>query len=223
MGLTVAISTVPSGNMYDSNDTANQTIIDNRIDFLTMHDISIQDVTRVPISYDSDDYCRYREVTDHDKGAGMFDGAVVSADALVTRGRNHALFLPLADCVGAVIYDPCQNILMVSHLGRHSIEQNGGYNSVQFMVDSYGCAPDKLLVWLTPAPDSQTYPMLSFGNRSLKDVTLKQLKSAGILSGNINDNSADTVTDPSYYSHSEYLRGNQAEDGRYAIVAVMND
>lgn len=221
MNLLVALSTVADGNMLIAANQSNAKIVQNRTTWLASKNITIADTTRVRIVYEGNDYCRYREVTASQKGAGMFDGTATAADALVTRLPNHALFLPVADCVGAAIYDPTNQVLMLSHLGRHSLEQNGGYESIMFLVNHYGCDPTKLSVWLTPAPGREKYPLFAFDNRSMKDVTLAQLKSAGVLTENITDDPTDTTTDNRYFSHSEFLQGNQSEDGRYAIVAVM--
>lgn len=222
MRVNVAISTVSDGNMAMSQDLADkEDILQNRSIFLTANDIAIQDTTRVKIVYEGDDYLRYLEVTSEQKGGGMFNGDIVTADALITREPGQALFLPLADCVGAVIFDPNKQILMLSHIGRHSLEQNSGHESVKFLVDHYGCNPIELLVWLTPAPGKEQYPLFAFGNRSFKDVVFEQLQSAGISTKNIVDNPTDTTKDTHYFSHSEFLKGNRPEDGRYAIVAVM--
>ncbi|MBC7943323.1 polyphenol oxidase family protein [Candidatus Saccharibacteria bacterium] len=210
------------GNMAMSQDLADKkSILQNRSIFLTANDIAIQDTTRVKIVYEGDDYLRYHEVTSEQKGGGMFNGDIVTADALVTREPGQALFLPLADCVGAVIFDPNKQILMLSHIGRHSLEQNGGHESVKFLVDHYGCNPNELSVWLTPAPGKERYPLFAFDNRSFKDIVFEQLQSAGISTKNIVDNPTDTTKDARYFSHSEFLKGNRPEDGRYAIVAVM--
>ena len=98
---------------------------------------------------------------------------------------------------------------------------NGGFESVKFLIKHYDCNPNDLLVWLTPAPSADTYPLFVFKGRSIKNTVIHQLQSAGIQSKNIDDNSADTSKDCEYYSHSEFLKGNQTEDGRYAIVAMM--
>lgn len=222
MNLVYAISTVNDGNMAVQQDQANKAkVIDNRSAFLAKLDIKMQNCTRVTTIYEGDNYLRYLEVTEDNKGEGMFDGHVVAADALVTRQPNHGLFLPLADCVGVVIFDPAKQFLMLSHIGRHSLEQLGAQESVKFLVDKYGCRPEELLVWLTPAPGPEKYPLFAFNNRAFKDVVFEQLQSAGIKTENINDDSTDTTSDLRYYSHSEFLAGRQAGDGRYAIVAMM--
>jgi copper oxidase (laccase) domain-containing protein len=112
---------------------------------------------------------------------------------------------------------------MLSHLGRHSLEQNGGFGSVKFLEEHYGSIPNNLQVWLTPAPGPDVYPLYKFDNRSLKNVLYQQMVTAGILEKNVNDNPADTSKDMNYYSHSEFLHGNRNDDGRYAIVAMMQE
>jgi copper oxidase (laccase) domain-containing protein len=221
MKILVGISKADDGNMHIANDKTNKDVISNRKAFLTKNNIDINQTTRISTIYEGNNYRRYYEVSDKQKGDGMFDGNVITADALVTKKLNHALFLPIADCVGAVIFDQTKQVLMLSHLGRHAIEQNGGFESVKFLVDNYGCNSSDLLVWLTPAPGADTYPLFAFDNRSLKDVALEQLQSAGILLKNINDNPADTAKDLSYFSHSEFLKGNRPNDGRFAVVAMM--
>lgn len=222
MRLVYGISTVSDGNMAVQQNQANKAeVIGNRSAFLAKLDIKMQDCTRVTTTYGGDDFLRYAEVNASNKGEGMFDGNVLEADALVTLRPNHGLFLPLADCVGAIIFDPTKHILMLSHIGRHSLEQFGAKESVKFLVDKYDCRPEELLVWLTPAPGLEKYPLYVFDNRSFKDVVFEQLRSAGIKADNINDDPTDTTGDHRYYSHSEFLAGRQADDGRYAVVAIM--
>lgn len=222
MKLTVAISHVADGTMAMYQDLTNkQAVLQNRSTFLQSQNIDPQKTTRVKIVYKGQDYCRYHEVGLDQAGAGMSDSKVITADGLVTRQAGQALFLPLADCVGMVIFDPIKCLLMLSHIGRHSLEQNGGYKSVKFLVDGYNSDPSELLIWLTPAPGQASYPLFAFNNRSFKDVVFEQLKSAGIIEANITDNPTDTTTDRSYYSHSEYLKGNRSVDGRYAVVALI--
>lgn len=217
----VFISTVDDGNMLIPDDRSNQTIAQNRATFLQKHDIDIAASTRVNITYDTKDFCRYLEVSHKDQGLGMIDDDAQSADALITTLPDHALLLPLADCVGTVLYDSKHHVLMLSHLGRHSVEQQGGQKSVAYLQDHYRSDPADILVWLTPAPGKEKYPMWAFDNRSIKSVVLEQLTSSGVLIENITDNTADTTKDTRYFSHSEYLAGHRETDGRHAIVAMI--
>jgi hypothetical protein len=223
MNVLVEVSKVIDGNMLIRNDLGNIQVRSNRQSFLAKHNIDMKQTTCVNIVYDGNNYKRYYEVSELHKGNGMYNDDNVAADALVTRTSNHALFLPIADCVGAAIFDPTKNILMLSHLGRHSLEQNGGFESINFLIKHYNCNPSDLLVWLTPAPGPDVYPMFAFNDRSIKSVIFQQLLVAGVQEANITDNPADTSKDPDYFSHSEFLKYNQPEDGRYAIVAMMRE
>lgn len=209
--------------MLLKSDKSNPDVILNRQKFLEKNGIDINQTTRVSTIYEGDDYCRYTAVGAEQMGAGMFDGKIDTSDALITIDMEHALFLPIADCIGAVIFDSSKNILMLSHLGRHMLEQNGGYKSVKFLVDNYNVSPADLWVWLSPAPGSDSYPMYKFNNRSLKKVAFEQLKSAGVLLDNITDNTADTSKDSDYFSHSEFLKGSRSNDGDFAMVAMITD
>lgn len=221
MSLIVAISTVADNNMFIPDDRSNKDIAAHRAKFLRKHAITMEQSTRVNITYTTDDFCRYHEVSRSQQGLGMYNDDITPADALITTVSHHALFLPLADCVGAVLYDPVRQVLMVSHLGRHSTEQFGGTKSVEYLKDKYGCKPEDILVWLTPSPGKESYPMWAFDNRSIKSVVIEQLTSAGILDTHITDNPADTTKDSRYFSHSEFLAGRRQVDGRHCIVAMI--
>ncbi len=223
MKLVIAISKVSDGNMLIKSDKENPEVISNRKIFLEKNNIDINQTTLVSTIYEGNDFCRYHEIGTNEKAAGMFDDKVLVADALVTKEMNHALFLPIADCVGAVIYDTKKNILMLTHLGRHALEQNGGYKSVRYLIEDFGCKQSDLKVFLSPAPGVESYPLYNFDNRSLKDVTIEQFESAGVTQKNINVNPADTTKDTDYFSHSKFLKGNQQTDGRFAIVAMMTN
>ncbi|HEY5695620.1 MAG TPA: laccase domain-containing protein [Candidatus Saccharimonadales bacterium] len=218
--VTAAISSKGDGNMkFGIGDEAE--VRRNRRAFLEAAGISIDHTTLVAITYDTDDFTKYRIVDDGEKGVGMHAmDDTVHADALVTTTPNHALFLPLADCVGAILYDPEHHVLMVSHIGRHSAEMDGGKRSVQYLADTFHTNPAKLQVWLSPGVGRETYPLHQFGGRGLQEVIIDQLQDAGVTHENIEASHIDTAKSKDYYSHSEYLKGND-EQGRFAIVAEM--
>lgn len=110
---------------------------------------------------------------------------------------------------------------MVSHLGRHNLEQFGGTKSVEYLISMHDCDPQKLAVWLSPAADKDSYPLYAFDNRSLHDVATEQLVEGGILPENITASPIDVATDKHYFSHSQFLKGNRETDGRHAVVAVL--
>lgn len=219
--LAYAVSTVADGTMKspDQNDAS---ILQARKFFLQKHGIEPANATLVQVVYEGNDYCRYVTATQVDKGDGITQDASIVADAIVVTEPGHALFLPLADCVGAVIHDPKQNILMLSHLGRHNLEQFGGTRSIEYLVVNHGCDPQVLTVWLSPAASQQHYPLYAFNNQSLHKVATEQLLAAGVDPTNITTSPIDVAVNDNYFSHSQFLAGNKPTDGRHAVVAQLS-
>jgi copper oxidase (laccase) domain-containing protein len=219
--LIVATSRVEDGNMYIPTDPANEAVIENRTKWLKKQGIALEDATRVCVSYDQTNFCRYYQVGNQNKGEAMQNRGVLLADALVAVTPNHALFLPVADCVATVFFDEEHSVLMLSHLGRHSLEQQGGVKSVEYLKERYGSNPMTLKVWLAPSPSKDAYPIFALNSKGMKETVFEQLAEAGIASGNITDNPADTASDPNYYSHTAFLKGDKPDDGRFAMIAMM--
>lgn len=215
-----AISTVANGSMK-SPDRNYRTVLPARQAFLKANSSNVDDTTLVQVTYETNDFCRYVTLTDSDKGNGITRAPTYAADALVVTSPDHTLFLPLADCVGAVIHDPTKNVLMLSHLGRQNLEQFGGTKCINYLVDTHGCNPGDVAVWLSPAAGQKAYPLYSFDNRSLHDVATEQLIAAGITPSNIDASSIDSAVDANYFSHSQYLKNNRPTDGRHAVFAVL--
>jgi hypothetical protein len=195
----------------------------SRTTFLKKNGINPANTTLNRIKYEGDNYRRYFTLDDSDRGDGITRESTIVSDALVVTKPNHAIFLLLADCIGAVLYDSAKNILMVSHLGRRHLEQNGGVESVKYLVKKHGIDPKDLKAWLSPAAGQGSYPLFAFGGRSLHDVAVEQLRSAGVLLENIEVSTIDTTQDENYYSHSQFLKGKQVDDGRFAVVAVTRE
>lgn len=196
-------------------------VVPRRQAFLARYGIDMASTTLVQLIYDGDNYCRYATLDDNDKGDGLIAPSRLVADAMIVTKPSHALFLPLADCIGAVIHDPKNGILMLSHLGRHNLEQFGGTRSIEYLVNEHGNSPADLTVWLSPAAGKDYYPLFGFDNRSLHDVAIEQLTRAGVLPEHITASRIDSAADSQYYSHSQFLQGKRPDDGRFAVVAMM--
>jgi copper oxidase (laccase) domain-containing protein len=223
MKLQIYTSEVKDGNMKITDETSKKTVENNRFKFLKTNHIEPIDTVLVKITYDTNDYCKYSEVEVGNKGDGITAESSITADALYTNKAGIALFLPIADCIGAVIYNETKGAFMVSHLGRHSLEQNGGYNSVLCIANAYKINQSSFKVWMSPAVGSATYPLHSLGNKSLYDVATDQFIKAGIIPENIVHDGIDVANHPDYFSHSSFLKGEKLEDGRFAIVAMMTE
>ena len=215
----IALSTIADGSMKGAISDHDVTI--NRRRFLESNNIAPEATVLVQLRYEGDDYCRYDVMSTGDGGAGIIRSSDRVNDALFTAQAGVALFLPLADCTGAVLVDEKQQVLGLSHLGRHNLEQFGARRSVEYMVETFGSNPADITVYMSPAAGKESYPLYAFDHRSLHDVASEQFVSAGVLSKHIRIAEEDTTKHPEYFSHSEYLKGRQIHDGRHAIVAQL--
>lgn len=216
-------SSVDDGNIkkYGMPSDLQLHVTENQKKFLEQLSIELEQTVLVRMSYDKVNFANYKTVTTSDKGKGIIKDDSLIFDALATRNKNIALFLPIADCVGAIIYDPKKEVLMVSHLGRHATEQHGGTKCIEYMQRHFGSRASDILVWLSPAADGDSYPLFAFQHKSLHEVNREHFVAAGILPENIETSKIDTATDQNYFSHSQFLRGNRQVDGRFAIVAML--
>ncbi len=209
----VAVSSTTDGSMKDGVDLLTPEAIGNRQKFLQRLGLLPEQTAVFYADFDTEDFCSYAEAR---------PGLMPGVDGVATNRTGQPILLPIADCVATVLYDPLHHAVMVSHLGRHSTEQYGGVNSVRYMIEQYKSDPVDLLVWLGPSPNGEEYPLWAFNHRSFVDVLCEQLLLAGVRSDNLEISSIDTVTDPNYFSHSQFLQGKQSIDGRYAISAVLS-
>lgn len=221
--LLVGHSTVRDGSMLNRENLGDSQVIAHRQKWLTTLGIDSTHTYRARLEFTGDDFCRYREVRVDDVPVSQDDTYNQGADALITTKPNTALFLPIADCIGAVLFDEEHGVLMLSHLGRHSLEQRGGVRSVEYLATYYKTDPKKLKIWLSAAVGKELYKIYTLSNKGMKEVLYEQLVEAGVDLSRIEDTEYDTGTHPNYYSYSEFLKGNKAENGRHAIVAMMTD
>jgi copper oxidase (laccase) domain-containing protein len=221
MTLIVHTSTVEDGSMYNRLDKYDPEVIANRTALIAQFDASLDDFVRLNVHFETDDFCRYYEVTRIDQGKGMRNDDSLPSDALITKEKGVGLFLPIADCIGAVIYDPVNEVLALAHLGRHSLEQHGGTRIIHHLEQHYNSSATDLQLWLTPAAGKDVYPIWALENKGMKEAAFEQFGIAGVTETQINDNPAETTKDDRYYSYSEFLKGHRSNDGDHAIFAMM--
>lgn len=214
MSFKVAVSTKEDGNMMLGIGTDKEAWT-NRREFMQKHGLSTENLVNINLDFDSNDFCRY---TDAPHKGGFH---TVTTDGVTTTKPLQTLLLTLADCICAVIYDPVNNVMMMSHLGRHSIVQSGAERSIKHLKKHYKCQADKLQVYLTPAAGKSNYPIFAINNKGMKELVVEQLLAAGVSKANIEDVDIDTTTDPNYYSHSQYLL-DKDEKGRHIVVAMID-
>lgn len=94
-------------------------VLDNRRRFCDQIGVNYDDVVYHVIAYDqAQTFDTIAQVTETDTVKYNSEG--ILADALYTEAAGVGLFLPVADCIATVIYDPKRRALMLAHLGRHS-------------------------------------------------------------------------------------------------------
>ncbi len=224
MKLAIFVSTIADGSMKSLTGDFREAQ-DARTQFLNKNEIQVDQTTLLQVVYEGEDYRRYKTVGGVDGGDGITRPASIVSDALLTRDADHALLLPIADCAPLVIFDETTGAMMLSHLGRQSVEQDGGRGSVEYFIRETGASLPSLKVWLGPAAGAENYPVWAMENRGLHEIILEQLKGVGVSSGQVEEMLIDVTKDPQYYSHSNFLKGLQDDigDGRFAVVAVTQD
>lgn len=222
--IVAALSSANDGNMSHLTGVQGKTL-ENREKFLRNAGIDSHHTTFVQVKYsEAEHFTRYKIANETHKKAGleMAESSFV-ADAVIVAKPHHAIFLPLADCAGAIIYDTKKKVLMVSHLGRHSTEEQGGTKSIEYLKNTFQSDANDILVWLSPAVGKETYPLTKFDGDGLHEVLLEQFIEAGVPKVNIEICEVNTATNKNYFSHSEHLRGNRSSNDRFAIAAMMTD
>ncbi|MDL2328044.1 laccase domain-containing protein, partial [Ruminococcaceae bacterium OttesenSCG-928-A11] len=189
-------------------------ILQNREKFLKQASIDLNNTALIAVDYSTDNFSKYFYMNSSGKFTINNDvNNIPSSDGLTTMSPHLGIFLPLADCLGVVLYDDIQKILMVVHAGRHNLKENGLIKAVEFMK-KYGAKCTQIKAWLSPSAGEDNYPLYDFDNKSLEKVAREQLNSVGV--NNIISADIDTTKDNNYYSHSQ-----GDSDKRHAILAYI--
>ena len=171
------------------------------------------------------------EVTETD--TVKYNNEGIFADALYTETAGIGLFLPVADCIATVIYDPKRRALMLAHLGRHSTVAQLMTRAIRYFVERGSQAKD-LQIWMSPSITQKNYRMDYFDHASdinwqnfcrqtadgiyldMQGFNCSLAVQAGVPGDNIFISPIDTADDPNYFSHSAGDTG-----GRFAVLAEI--
>lgn len=228
----VAVSSKNDGTMLDRTiGIHDPSSVGNRTRFCQQVGIDYDDVVYQRIIYDESR--TYELIAEVDAGSTTKWTSEVVADGLFTRSPGVGLFLPVADCIATVIYDPKLKLLALLHLGRHSTLTS----LLPRMIDKFigeGSKPEDLLVWMSPSVQASDYKMDYFDqadDQDWQDFCIKQddgycldmqgynratcLKK-GLSSDNIHISPVNTATNSDYFSH---FSGDKS--GRFAVVVMM--
>lgn len=213
-GVEIGLSDKSDGNMKVLLDEASDGVVENRRKFLEGLGLVIDTVDFVKVDYETEDFCQFAEA---DETNGLrFDRQARRCDGLVVRERGRGLFLPLADCLGVVLFDTSKEVLMMVHCGRQTIVQGGAFKAIEFMKQVAGTIPSDVLVWMSPSAGKENYPIYALNGAGLQEEVVTQLRRAGVPEESIMKSAIDTIKDENYWSYSQ---GDTSD--RFAIAAVM--
>ncbi len=229
--LVVAVSSKDDGTLLDtSTGVHHPDITARRQTFCANNGVHYRDVVYQRILYgDTETYDSIAEVGEHDTTQHTNE---VHADALVTEAPGVGLFLPVADCVATVIYDPACHRLALLHLGRHSSVAQLMAKTLEYIARK-GTNPADCIVWMAPSAQQSHYRMEYFEYQDepawrsyceqredgiyldLQGYNTALAVAEGVRPENIHRSPINTATHDAYFSHSQ---GDVA--GRFAVVAA---
>ena len=168
----------------------------------------------------------------HTNTVTLIDGPsatpVEATDALVTRQKNLALCVLVADCTPVLLSDYTAGVIGAAHAGRMGARNGIVKNTVEAMV-GLGAEPSRIQVLLGPAAAGESYEVPEGmaldvekhlpGSRTrttkgtpgidVRAGLVRQLLSLGVT--HIDADPRDTITDTDFFSHRrEGVTGRQA-------------
>lgn len=204
------------GNMraVDPNDA--EEVAKNYEKLASEISLPMKQIARIRSVYDTDNFLDYVEANDP-SNRSLSDGeSMERSDGILTTRKGMGIFLPIADCLGIVLYDSFKKALMVVHSGRHNIEQCGAEKAVQFMSEKIGSKPEDILAWFSPSAGKNNYPLQKIDGKSLQEVAYEQLQRSGVKAENITLSDVDTTMHERYFSHSGVDKTK-----RFAVLAFI--
>lgn len=214
----VAFSENNDGNMryFDGEDEA--VIIKNQQNLAEQLGLKGDRTARIRTIYgDRKNVTKYYEITKQNISEFSIknpETAMPVCDGIVTKEPDMGILLPLADCLGIVVYDAAHSVIGLLHAGRQNIEQSGPQKFVEFFEENYKSDPAKLEAYFSP--HALNYQVFKF-SKTLSEAAMEQLIMAGVSPKNIINDKIDTIRNDNLPSHSS---GDKAK--RFAFVVKQN-
>ena len=200
----VGVSDIRDGTMRYFGNGDEAAIIKNQQKLGASLNLTGDKIARVRTVYEGrNNYTEYYEVTPEDMANYSItkpEAEIAVSDGLVTKNREIGLLLPLADCLGAVVYSEKQEVVGLLHAGRHNIEQNGPELFIKYLVSNFGVNPAELKLYFSPYAIS--YQITKLHNKTMREAAMEQFMKNGVLVDNIIDPGIDTTISNDYPSSS---------------------
>jgi copper oxidase (laccase) domain-containing protein len=230
--LLVRVSSKDDGSVLDrAVGVHDGSIVSNRTRFCDAIGVSYGQMVFQRIIYK--DGATYDVLADVDEDSTTEKTSEVIADALFTGTAGVGLFLPVADCVATVVYDPVRKNLALLHLGRHSTFSSLISKTIRHF-ESRGSSLHDLIIWMSPSVHQDSYKLSYFEfendplwqghyrkNREgywldMQGYNKQQFMRCGVSARQVHVSPVDTAKSPNYFSHSH---GDTT--GRFAVIAMM--
>lgn len=181
-----------------------------------------------------------RIVTKEDIGKGLFyERDYTDVDGLVTNERGVLLVTQYADCTPLAFFDPVKKVVAASHAGWRGTVAQIAKNTIDIMVNNFGCNPKDILCGIGPNIGQCCYEVddpvineihklefLDFGKcyykkdngrymLDLKEVNKQILINCGIKEYNID------IADLCTCCKAEYFHSHRATGGKRGTLALM--
>ncbi|MBR5408963.1 polyphenol oxidase family protein [Candidatus Saccharibacteria bacterium] len=208
----VGISEIDDGNMRFFGDDDERKIIENQKKLGKM--IVLDNVARIRTVYDGRDcFTEFAEIVKDNLSEYSTENSekiIPVSDGLITKEKEVGMLLPLADCLGAVVFDEKQKIVGLLHAGRQNVEQNGPKKFIEYFVNNFGGNAPDLKIYFSPY--ALNYRIFKL-DKNLGEAVKEQFADAGVLLDNIIDPKIDTVSSDNFPSYSS-----GDTDRRFAII-----
>lgn len=236
--LLVAYSTFDDGNMsYDYGTLGEEAVTQNRSRFFSKFiPASTQFSTSVVSAKHGDTIIVLRR-------PAKFENALHDCDAIITDHSNNLLFLASADCIPLVAHDPIKNVLALIHAGYKSTDLKITYQTINKMVELFGCQPGDIHLIIGPAIQKDSFKYTNFPLQHKADwqkyihpidstnpsyvkidnigYNFDQAIKAGILPEKVSDIKLDTASDERFFSHFRDYHAQRSDQGRFATACML--
>lgn len=198
----IAFSTLDDGNMRVFGAENEVGIIENQAKLGASISLNRESIARIHTTYNiRTDYTRYFEITPENLSDFVItapESTIPISDGLYTRITGIGLLLPIADCLGIVVYDPKTEILGLIHSGRQNLEQDGAARFIE-NLKTEGVNPADLKIYFSPCAKNYKIETL---NQTIPEAARTQLLKTGVNPEAIEESEIDVVTDPRFPSNS---------------------
>ncbi len=159
-----------------------------------------------------------------------FNSEILTCDAIITKKKNLALCVMVADCIPLLLYDKKEKVIAAIHAGRAGVFSKIAQKCIEKMQENFNSKPNNMIAYIGPhikkccyevsgevLEDAKTkYPDFVFQNHlDISGILHHQLESLHV---NIKDVSSCTSCDKRFYSYRR-----DGITGRQVGVIMLKD